>query len=132
MQLFVFTRRQDRLLRVMDVFFRSVVLYFKSSQIKLYLFRARGGGGAVGASAPHYFGNFKELLRKRCFQQPHFESLFNPPTFKVAPRALLFDRILATSCFSAKTDTCFKITKFIFHNHIQTNDKVQPLPIAKN
>ena len=46
----------------------------------------------------------------------------------------LFDRILATSCFSAKTDTCFKITEFMFHNHkiIQTNDKVQPLPFAKN
>ena len=42
----------------------------------------------------------------------------------------LFDRILATSCFGAKTD----ITEFIFHNHkiIQTNDKVQPLPFAKN
>ena len=46
----------------------------------------------------------------------------------------LFDRILATSCFSAKTDTCFKITEFMFHNHkiIQTNDKVEPLPFAKN
>ena len=89
--LFVFTRRQDRLLCVMDMFFAadrnefntssSVVLYFKSSQI------------------------------------------------------YLFDRILATSCFSAKTDTCFKITKFMFHNHIQTNvgnDKVQPLPFTKN
>ena len=44
----------------------------------------------------------------------------------------LFDRILATSCFSAKTDTCFKITEFMFHNIIiQTNDKVQPLPFAK-
>ena len=32
----------------------------------------------------------------------------------------LFDRILVTSCFSAKTDTCFKITEFMFHNHIQT------------
>ena len=45
----------------------------------------------------------------------------------------LFDRILATSCFSVKTDTCFKITEFMFHNHkiIQTNDKVEPLPFAK-
>ena len=40
----------------------------------------------------------------------------------------LFDRILVTSCFSAKTDTCFKTTD----NYIQTNDKVQPLPFAKN
>ena len=63
----------------------------------IYLFiRARGGGGAGGASAPppHFFGNFKELLRKRCFQPPHFESLGSPPppppppTFKVARRAL--------------------------------------------
>ena len=46
----------------------------------------------------------------------------------------LFDRILATSCFSAKTDTCFKITEFMFQNHkiIQTNDKVEPLLFAKN
>ena len=51
--------------------------------------RARGGGGAgEGLQPPHFFGNFKELLRKRCFQPPHFKSLFSPPTFKVAPRAL--------------------------------------------
>ena len=30
----------------------------------------------------------------------------------------LFDIILATSYFSVKTDTCFKITEFMFHNHI--------------
>ena len=88
MQLFSHTvERPDRLLCVMNMFFRCgselvpsslVVLYFKNSQI------------------------------------------------------YLFDRILATSCFSAKTDTCFKITEFMFHNHIQTNDKVQPLPFAKN
>ena len=74
MQLFGFTHRQDRLLRVMDMFFRHgsecvpsslVVLYFKSSQI------------------------------------------------------YLFDRILhvVTSCFSAKTDACIKITELMFHNH---------------
>ena len=28
----------------------------------------------------------------------------------------LFDRILVTSCFSAKTDICFKISEFMFHN----------------
>ena len=43
----------------------------------------------------------------------------------------LFDRILPTSCFSAKTDTCFKITEFMFHDHIQNNDKLQPLPFTK-
>ena len=35
------------------------------------------GEGAAGASAPHFFGNFKELLRKRCFPPPpppHFQS----------------------------------------------------------
>ena len=42
----------------------------------------------------------------------------------------LFDRILATSCFSAKTDKCFNSTEFMFHN--QTNDNIQPLPFAKN
>ena len=59
-------------------------------------FRARGGGEAGWASAPAppspTFGNFEELLRKRCFQPPppppHFESLFSSPTFKAAPRAL--------------------------------------------
>ena len=51
-------------------------------------------GRGRGASAPHFYGNFKELLRKRCFQPPHFESLFSPLIFKVAPRALLalFDK----------------------------------------
>ena len=47
---------------------------------------------------------------------------------KVARYIYFNDRILATSCFSVKTDTCFKTTD----NHIQTNDKVQPLPFAKN
>ena len=42
--------------------------------------RARGGGGAVGASAPlppsqFFFENYKELLRKSVFQ-PHP----SPPT----------------------------------------------------
>ena len=27
----------------------------------------------------------------------------------------VFDRILVTSCFSAKTNTCFKITEFMLH-----------------
>ena len=38
-----------------------------------------GGGGGRGASAPNFFVNFKDLLRKRCFQPPHFESLVSPP-----------------------------------------------------
>ena len=49
------------------------------------------GEGLGELQPPHFFGNFKELLRKRCFQPPLFESLFAPPpppTFKVAPRAL--------------------------------------------
>ena len=58
--------------------------------------RARGCGGAGGGGLqppPHLFRNFKELLRKRIFQPPHFEPLVSPPpppppTFKVAPRAL--------------------------------------------
>ena len=37
------------------------------------------GEGLGGLQPPHFFGNFKELLRKRCFQSPHFESLFSPP-----------------------------------------------------
>ena len=84
--LFVFTCRQDRLLRVMDVFLPQIGM---SSQLV------------------------------SCF------------VFK-SSQIYLFDRILATSCFSAKTGTCFEITEFMFHNHIQTNDKVQPLPFAKN
>ena len=47
------------------------------------------GEGQGGLQSPHFFGNFKELLRKRCFHAPHFESQFSPPTFKVAPRALM-------------------------------------------
>ena len=48
---------------------------------------AEGEGQGV-LQPPHFFRNFKELLRKICFQPPDFESLFSPPTFKVAPRAL--------------------------------------------
>ena len=66
--------------------------FVKFGQNWLYLdsFRARGEGGAGGGGLqpPIFFGNFKELLRKRCFQPPHFESLISPPTFKVAPRAV--------------------------------------------
>ena len=39
---------------------------------------------------------------------------------KVARYTYLTVRILATSCFSAKTDTYFKITEFMFHNHVST------------
>ena len=38
----------------------------------------------------------------------------------------LFDRILATSCSVRK-----QIYVFMFHNNIQTIDKIQPLPFAK-
>ena len=48
----------------------------------------RGEGGLQA----HFFENFKELLRKRCFQPPPPPPLGvtsqPPPTFKVAPRAL--------------------------------------------
>ena len=37
------------------------------------------GPGGGGLQPPHFFGNFKQLLRKLCFQPPHFESLFSPP-----------------------------------------------------
>ena len=54
---------------------------------------AEGEGQGGLQPPPHFFGNIKELLRKRCFQPPHFEPLASPPlppppTFKVAPRAL--------------------------------------------
>ena len=53
---------------------------------------AEGERLGVGASAhPHplpLFENCKELLRKRCFQPRHFESLVSLPIFKVAPRSL--------------------------------------------
>ena len=29
-----------------------------------YMYRARGGGGAGASAPPHFFGKFKELLRK--------------------------------------------------------------------
>ena len=63
-------------------------------------------GGSRGGFSPHppfFFGNFKELLRKICFQPPHFESLVSPPTFKVASRALS----------AAYVQLCFKSFLFI-------------------
>ena len=51
--------------------------------------RARGGGGAGGGSAPPLLWKFYRVTEKKVFSAPpHFESLFSPPTFKVAPRAL--------------------------------------------
>ena len=44
------------------------------------------GGGRL--QPPHFLKNYKELLRKRCFQPPHFEPLVSL-TFKVAPRSLI-------------------------------------------
>ena len=47
---------------------------------------AEGEGlGGLQPPPPHFFGNFKVLLRKRCFQHPPPPPHF---TFKVAPRAL--------------------------------------------
>ena len=59
--------------------------------------RGRGWGGFSPPPPPTFFGNCKELLRKRCFQPPHFESLFSPPTFKVAPRALSSSELVTQS-----------------------------------
>ena len=59
---------------------------------------AEVGVAGEASSPPHFFGNFKELLRKRCFQPPHFESLVRSPTFKVVPRALA-----TASCVAVET-----------------------------
>ena len=55
--------------------------YFFKFPTNIILYQNHGGGGAGGASAPspHFFGNFKELLRKKVFSAPHFESLVSPP-----------------------------------------------------
>ena len=69
-------------------------------QVRPYAGPAEGEGlGGLQPPPPHFFGNFKELLRKRCFQPPHCESLFSPPTFKVALRALC-ERV--RPCLSAR------------------------------
>ena len=54
-----------------------------------------GGLQLAQPPPPHFFENYKELLRKKCFQPlppppPHtnFESLVSPSSFKIAPRAL--------------------------------------------
>ena len=61
---------------------------FLTQEIKTSVFKrplagpAEGEGqGGFSLPPPNFFGNFKELLRKRCFQPPppHFESLFKPP-----------------------------------------------------
>ena len=41
--------------------------------------RARGGAGAGGLQPPHLFGNFKELLRKRCFSPSTLSYYSAPP-----------------------------------------------------
>ena len=59
-----------------------------SSCVRGLNLRARGGGGAGGGGLhppPHFFGNFKELLRKRCFQPPHFQSSSAGPESVVWP-----------------------------------------------
>ena len=45
---------------------------------------AEGEGLGGGLQPPHFFGNFKELLRKRCFQPPHppFWVTIQPPHFQ--------------------------------------------------
>ena len=46
-------------------------------------------GEGLGGLQPHpTFLKIIELLRKKCFQPPQFESLVSPHTFKVAPQAL--------------------------------------------
>ena len=55
------------------VFYQSVMQYCHKT-VWGSTNRARGGGGAGGLQPLHFFGNYKELLRKRCFQPPHFQS----------------------------------------------------------
>ena len=68
-----------------DFEFRAVSNQYVINEAELFTpqgYRARGGGGAGGALAPHFFENNKELLRKKSFQPPHFESLVSPPLSK--------------------------------------------------
>ena len=85
--------------------------------------RPRGGRGAGGLQPHHLFENYKELLRKRCFQPPppspphtHFEPLVSPPppspaTFKVGPRSL-FKSLLPTRTLTRLASN-HKLCKFI-------------------
>ena len=62
---------QKRLLRKLLLEFLIVEeIKFLESQAN----RARGGGGAGGGASahppPHFFENYKEFLRKKCFQPP--------------------------------------------------------------
>ena len=59
-----------------ESWFERLKLCNKWIKTLLYIYRARGGGGA---KTPHFFENYKELLRKKCFQPPHFGSLVSPP-----------------------------------------------------
>ena len=74
-----------------DGMLKKALLLF-SKQFRRILLSYSGpaeGEGLGGLQPPHFFENYKELLRKKCFQPPHFELLVSPPTFKVAARALL-------------------------------------------
>ena len=44
--------------------------FLSGSRSRPALSRARGGGGARGLQPPHFFENYKELLRKKCFSAP--------------------------------------------------------------
>ena len=69
----------------------AVACLCSCSELQQFIMYGQGprrGKGWGGLQPPHFFGNLKELLRKRYFQPPHFESLFSPPTLKVAPWAL--------------------------------------------
>ena len=53
--------------------------------------RGRGWGASAPPPPPppHFFGNFKELLRKRCFQPPHFQSSSAGP--ETTPLSVILD-----------------------------------------
>ena len=68
---------------------------------------AAGEGQGGLQPPPTFFGNFEELLRKRCFQIPHFESLISPPTFKVAPQACVHN-FTEEKMFSVIKDICYQ------------------------
>ena len=95
---------------VRQLYFINIILKFVLQYINLLLFkicmvienieigrtfRGCGGRGSGSVKPYHFVENYKELLRKKCFQllspppsPSYFESLVSPTTFKVAPRSM--------------------------------------------
>ena len=92
--------------------------------------RGRGFGGFSPSPPlhPHFFGNFKELLRKRCFQPPPpppppLWVTIQPPHFQSSSAGPLFGHVVWGECSNSTYRNVSRGLGFLTGDRLRTNER---------